>query len=264
MTNATEAFRRARKSGFEWLVHIDSDELLYAEKPLPCLFADAPEVDVLVFPTKEAVPQQFEYNHPFRQISLFKYNPLGYLLQENSHGGYFDREWRKFAVRVWQYKNRLVKKIGYDHPTFLDSLLLGHTNGKAATRTSSPVVKIGNHRPQAMTNHTLNVHSLRQGGLLHFDCMGYEQWCKKWIARLDGTANFDTDRFRPDRKQVLKMFGSARVGGEKDIRSLYERMYFLSPSEKIVLKSLGFIERICLSERFFEKASESPSSERTG
>jgi hypothetical protein len=82
MSNATAAFRRARKAGIEWLVHLDGDELLHAPASLKALFEASPaQAEVVVFPTKEAVPQRRQYERPFRDITLFKYNPSRHLLR---------------------------------------------------------------------------------------------------------------------------------------------------------------------------------------
>lgn len=252
MANATDAFRRARESGFEWLVHIDADELLYADDSFPELFARTPpRAEVLVFPTKEALPQRFEYDRPFSEISLFKHDPTGHLLRGDLFMGLFDRKWRGLTVRAWRYKKRVVKRTGCDHPSFLDSFLLGHTHGKAATRTSSRVEKIGNHRPQGGPDRSLPTHFLRRGAVLHYDCMGFEPWCAKWASRLDGLTRFDIQRFRPDRRRVLKMFEAARQTGRAAVRALYNRMYVLSTSEKIVLRTAGFVQRIRLPETVF-------------
>lgn len=263
--NATDAFECARESGFEWLVHIDGDELLHPGGSLSDLFMRSPSgADVLVFPTKEALPQRLAYDHPFRDISFFKYDPVGHILRGDLRSSYFDRKWRGLTARVWRHKKRFLKRMGYNHPGALDSFLLGHTNGKAATRTSSPVERIGNHRPRARSGHALSTYALQRGAVLHFDCMGYEPWRRKWASRLDGSAHFNTDRFRPDRRTMLDMFRSARqTGREEDLRALYERMYVLSASEQMVLRSLGFVERIRLPETLFAPIHSGSSGARS-
>jgi len=254
MANATDAFERARELGLEWLVHLDGDELLHADASLSELFAQSPpEAEVLLFPTKEALPQQLAYGQPFQEISLFKFDPVGHLLQGDVCTGFLEEKRRGLADRIYRYKKQLVNRMGYNHPDLVDSFLLGHTNGKAATRTTSPVTKIGNHRPIARSSHTLSSYAIRRGAVLHFDCMGYEPWCKKWSNRLDGSSHFNMERLRPDRKRILEMFSRAqRSGRSEDLRALYKRMYVLSPLETMVLRSLGFIERIRLSEALFD------------
>ena len=66
----------ARRAGFDWIVHMDSDELLYSEKRLDDLLADVPEeVHALKFPTMEGVVDRLEYRRAFEEISLFRVHP---------------------------------------------------------------------------------------------------------------------------------------------------------------------------------------------
>jgi hypothetical protein len=249
MSNATEAFHRAREAGYEWLVHLDSDELLHATIPLRQLAAHSPaQADALVFPTKEAVPQQLHYERPFRDIELFKYDPSHHLLQGNVLGSDLQHRARGLLARTWRYRRQFVERIGYAYPSVLDSFLLGHTNGKAATRTSVPIQKIGNHRPKMDGERQLRVYTLQRGAVLHFDCMGYDRWRQKWKRRVEGAAHFNTERFRPDRKRVRQMFETAAQAGEEALRTLYRRMYVLAPTQRILLRSLGLVERIALSD----------------
>jgi hypothetical protein len=141
--------------------------------------------------------------------------------------------------------------MGGLRPPGLDSFLLGHTSGKAATRTSVPVQKIGNHRPHVDEDRRLGVYPLRRGAVLHFDCMGYEPWRRKWRRRVNGTSHFNTERFRADRKRILEMFQRAAQAGEKALKRLYRRLYMLSSKQRLLLRSLGLIERISLSRKEF-------------
>jgi len=254
MRNATRAFQRARAAGFEWLVHVDADELLYAKNALLELFTESPaEADILVFPTKEAVPQDVHYEHPFQEISLFKYDPSSHLIQGSIFKSNVQRRVRRVSSVTWQYRRRLLRKMGFDHPTLLQSFLLGHTNGKAATRTSVPASNIGNHRPQVDMKRPLRVYTLSRGAVLHFDCMGYDHWREKWKSRIEGVANFDTGRFREDRKRLLTMFRTAaQTKNEKQLQNLYTQLYFIPLHERAVMGVLGMIEKIHLSKDLFQ------------
>ena len=253
MSNASGAFQRAQAAGFEWLVHVDADELLYAENSLAELFAESPAgADVLVFPTKEAVPQDFHYVHPFQEISLFKYDPSSHLIQGSIFKSNIQRRVRRLSSVTWQYRRRLLRKMGFDHPTLLQSFLLGHTNGKAATRTSVPASNIGNHRPQVDMERPLRVYMLTQGAVLHFDCMGYDHWREKWKSRIEGVANFDTGRFREDRKRLLTMFRTvAQTKNEEKLQNLYAQLYFIPLHKRAVMNVFGMIEKIHLSKDLF-------------
>lgn len=252
MSNATEAFRHARRAEIEWLVHLDGDELLHAPGSLKGLFQASPaQADVLVFPTKEAAPQRLRYERPLRDITLFKYDPSRHLLRGTVFGSALERRARGLLARSWRYRTWIATKMGALHPAGLDSFLLGHTNGKAATRTSVPVQKIGNHRPHVDEDRRLGVYPLRRGAVLHFDCMGYEPWRRKWMRRVDGTSHLNTERFRADRKRILQMFQRAAQAGEKALGKLYRGLYMLSSKQRLLLRSLGLTERISLSREEF-------------
>ena len=259
MTNATRAFKRARERGIEWLAHIDSDELLYTPASLQQLFASVPpRANVALFPVKEAVPQQWTFERPFQDIQLFKYDPTHLLREDNLPRSFLHRLEQKLRRRSWHVRKRIARKLGCHHPTFIGSFLLGHTNGKAATRTSSRVSKIGNHAP-VMEAAPRKVYAFDRGAVLHFDCMGYERWKSKWTRRIDGSAHFETDRFRPDRKRIMERFASALQSGSEDkLRELYQRMYFLSLRERTVLQGLGMIERIILAEELLTSSLKEP------
>ena len=254
MSNATRAFQLAQVAGFEWLAHIDADELLYAKNSLVELFAESPAgADVLVFPTKEAAPQHFHYEHPFQEISLFKFDPSAHLLQGNIFKSNVQRRVRRVSAVTWQNRSRFLRKIGYDHPTLIQSLLLGHTNGKAATRTSVPVSVIGNHRPQVEKECPLRVYMLTRGAVLHFDCMGYDHWREKWKSRIEGVANFDTGRFREDRKRLLTMFRTAaQTENEESLQNLYAQLYFIPLHKRTIMNAFGVIDKIHLSKDLFQ------------
>lgn len=76
------------------------------------------------------------------------------------------------------------------------------------------------------------------------------------MRRVDGTAHFNTERFRPDRKRILQMFKTVTRDGEQASRRLYRRMCVLSPTQRILLRSLGLIERVSLQYepfKFFDR-----------
>jgi len=252
MSNATEALRHARRTEIEWPVHLDGDELLHAPGSHKGLFQASPaQADVLVFPTKEAAPQRLRYERPFWDITLFKYDPSRHLLRGTVFGGALERRMRGLLARSWRYRTRIATKMRVLHPASLDSFLLGHTNGKAATRTLVPVQKIGNHRSHVDEDRRLGVYPLRRGAVLHFYCRGYEPWRRKWMRRVDGTSHFNTERFRADRKRILQMFQRPARAGDKTLKRPYRRLYMLSSKQRLLLRSLGLVERISLSRKEF-------------
>ena len=69
----------AERDGVDWLLHIDTDELMYPgsgpEYSLQTVLAAYPaSVDTVVFPNYEALPERDDVSAPFDQVTLFKRN----------------------------------------------------------------------------------------------------------------------------------------------------------------------------------------------
>ena len=69
----------SREDGLEWLLHIDTDELVYPGGSAiyslkEVLAAVPPEVDLLVFPNYEGLAEGPDVAEPFVEVSLFKKN----------------------------------------------------------------------------------------------------------------------------------------------------------------------------------------------
>jgi hypothetical protein len=69
----------AERDGVDWLLHIDTDELMYPgsgpEFSLQTVLAAYPaSVDTVVFPNYEALPERDDVSAPFDQVTLFKRN----------------------------------------------------------------------------------------------------------------------------------------------------------------------------------------------
>lgn len=76
------ALYEARHAGFEWLLHVDSDEVLFCpddERHADArqFFHEVPVCFTAVrFGNLEAVPETSEVDDPFEEVSLFKMNPM--------------------------------------------------------------------------------------------------------------------------------------------------------------------------------------------
>lgn len=65
----------AKEDGIDWILHIDTDELVYpggaSHYSIQRLLADVPEdVDTLVFPNYESLPETDNVVSPFEEVSL--------------------------------------------------------------------------------------------------------------------------------------------------------------------------------------------------
>lgn len=75
----TVSIEMARADEIDWLLHIDTDELLYAggtsSFSLQELLGKVPEqVDIVIFTNYEALPEHASVEDPFTEVSLFKRN----------------------------------------------------------------------------------------------------------------------------------------------------------------------------------------------
>ena len=69
----------ALKDGIDWLLHVDTDELIYPSGSegyslQEVLARVPPDVDTLVFPNYESLPEREDVGDPFLDVSLFKKN----------------------------------------------------------------------------------------------------------------------------------------------------------------------------------------------
>ena len=65
----------AQKDDIDWILHIDTDELVYpggaSHYSLQQMLADVPaEVDTLVFPNYESLPERNDVVNPFEEVFL--------------------------------------------------------------------------------------------------------------------------------------------------------------------------------------------------
>ncbi len=71
--NADLALKMAKKEGYDWITHIDNDELIYSKGSLKENLAKSKKnADVLRLPSLEAVPERLNYKNVLKEISLFK------------------------------------------------------------------------------------------------------------------------------------------------------------------------------------------------
>lgn len=76
--NAEVALQLARGEGIDWLVHLDADELLDCEAPIPTILAGVdPVILQITFPNLEVMPECADVVDMFRELTLFKRNPRG-------------------------------------------------------------------------------------------------------------------------------------------------------------------------------------------
>ncbi len=116
--NGMRALKMAREQGADWLLHMDTDELIYAKNGLKVVFEAAPpEKDTIVFRSREAVPEKIERGLPFVSSRFFRALPR--------------------RRKDWQRRFEIAARLGCEK-YFLDGRYFrGHQVGKAAVRTAS-------------------------------------------------------------------------------------------------------------------------------
>ena len=72
---AAAGIELAAKDGIDWILHIDTDELVYpgggAEYSIQRVLAAVPaDVDTLVFPNYESLPERDDVQDPFTEASV--------------------------------------------------------------------------------------------------------------------------------------------------------------------------------------------------
>ncbi|KAH0726033.1 hypothetical protein KY284_001898 [Solanum tuberosum] len=124
--NMEMAIVMARDAGMDWIIHLDTDELIHPagarEYSLRQLLLDVPSnVDMVIFPNYESSVERDDIKDPFTEVSMFKKN-YDHLMKDTYFGMY------KEATR--------------GNPNYF----LTYGNGKAAARVQDHLRPNGAHR----------------------------------------------------------------------------------------------------------------------
>lgn len=143
----TVSIEMARADGIDWLLHIDTDELLYpggtSSFSLQELLGNVPQnVDIVIFPNYEALPEHANVEDPFTEVSLFKRN---YAHVESS--AFFE----SYAT------------VSRGNPNYF----ITYGNGKSAARVVDGLRSNGAHRWNNYNRFPIEWQS-EQGAVLHY------------------------------------------------------------------------------------------------
>jgi hypothetical protein len=225
--NADEALSKARAAGADWLLHIDSDELIFApgDNLAAWLAGRSPETDVVVFPVLEAIARPPRHGHPFEACRLFKTPSRP------------DPARLKWAARLGC---RAALRYGY---------FRGHLRGKSAVRVGAEVQTIGIHAPTPAAA-PLQVETAKGACLLHYDSCTFEAWRLKWGRRKDGTGLLLT--MRPDRRRQFEDFLRADAAGDVGaLEQEFRRQCLIPVYEQAVLWALSLARWVRLRRGLF-------------
>ncbi|KAK7285659.1 hypothetical protein RJT34_20437 [Clitoria ternatea] len=145
--NMEMAIVMARDSGMDWIIHLDTDELIYPagtqEYSLRQLLSDVPgNVDMVIFPNYESSVERDDIKEPFSEVSMFKKN-YDHLPKDVYFGNY------KEATR--------------GNPNYF----LTYGNGKSAARIQDHLRPNGAHRWHNYMK-TPNEIKLDEAAVLHY------------------------------------------------------------------------------------------------
>lgn len=221
---------RKPPAGLDWLVHIDSDELLWAERGLRsglerALAVPAPHVQFLPM---EAIPPEPHMSDPFRQVRLFKQlSP--------------DRE---------EWARRLGARAAFRGHRFFRS----HVKGKPAVRLDGSITSMRIHGPAEMYRRKQPFDSVVSDAVrvLHYDACSFAEWQDKWSDRLDDPIGSMT---RARRRQQRRFRRASRRADPGRLQELYRREYMLSHWEAGVLRTLGMVRKVTVPAGLFELPS---------
>ncbi|XP_027114008.1 glycosyltransferase-like KOBITO 1 [Coffea arabica] len=137
----------ARDAGMDWIIHLDTDELLHPaggrEYSLRRLLLDVPgNVDMVIFPNYESSVERDDIKEPFTEVSMFKKN-YDHLTKDTYFGMY------KEATR--------------GNPNYF----LTYGNGKSAARIQDHLRPNGAHRWHNYMK-TPNEIKLEEAAVLHY------------------------------------------------------------------------------------------------
>ncbi|KAG5386286.1 hypothetical protein IGI04_037756 [Brassica rapa subsp. trilocularis] len=146
--NMEMAIKMAQDSGMEWIIHLDTDELIYPsgtsyEYSLRKLLGNiSADVDAVIFPNYESSVERDDIKEPFSEVSMFKKN-YDHLPRDVYFGNY------KEATR--------------GNPNYF----LTYGNGKAAARVQNHLRPNGAHRWHNYRKSPKEI-KLEESAILHY------------------------------------------------------------------------------------------------
>ncbi len=206
----------------QWLIHIDSDELLHSKNSIKHIFNNC-DHDGIRFTLLEALPTKEKYGHIFKP-TLFK---------------------KKAGVK----SRELASLLGCRNTLLDGEYFRGHTSSKMAVRMSDRIKQFKIHDAEAIDGH-LNVYSSPEIFLLHYDCVGIESWKEKWDRRIDGSGM--AKGLRKNRAKQMQLYQEAKIKGDHYLTKLYRRLYLLPVHEVVLLWVIGLLKRVSINKTLFD------------
>ncbi|KAI6696849.1 hypothetical protein NL676_016968 [Syzygium grande] len=221
--NMEMAIVMARDARMDWIIHLDTDELIYPagarEYSVRQLLADVPgNVDMVIFPNYESSVERDDVKEPFSEVSMFKKN-YDHLTKDVYFGNYKD------ATR--------------GNPNYF----LTYGNGKAAARIQDHLRPNGAHRWHNYMK-TPNEIKLEEAAVLHYTYPKFS----------DLTSRRDRCGCKPTKEDVKRCFMlefdraafiiASTATEEEMLRWYRERVVWTDRTVNIKLLRKGILTRI--------------------
>jgi hypothetical protein len=253
--NSTVALKQARQAGWDWIAHIDSDELIYCPGGVKAQIANAPaSAQAIKLVSMESVPSDENTDSTSANPAVFKvWYPTRPGKQQGR--GYFQLSLREVFLyarqkTLFRLKIQLAKQLGCKEP-FQFSYLKGHVAGKSIVRVDSPAIILDCHYP--IVNEPMRWWLFSGMAVLHYDAPAYKAWHQKWLSRHEGGAKIITaQEMRKERLAQYRAFVQAHESGNEDeLHNLYRRMFLISANNQRILSRLGLLTQIQFPEKIF-------------
>lgn len=220
--NVNNGAKMAAAKKCNWLIHIDNDELINPLVDIKQVLANT-DGEAVRFTLLEAVSEDVRYEHIFMP-QLFR------------------KQSKKRSIQV-------AKLLGCSNAFFGNSYFRGHGASKMAVRITPEIKQYGIH--SAKKHHgMLAVEKSEKLQLLHFDCVDFSTWMRKWKRRVDGTGTSNT--LGKHRQKQLALYRQAKGGGQKELFTLFKRLYHLPKKEQVILRVLGMLTTVKIDPDLFK------------
>ncbi len=232
--NCELAIRMAAEQGFDWILHIDSDELFSCESgSAPEHFAalDFRGTRNAVYLNFEALPETLEIRDYFREVTLFKVNI------NQSDGLRFDA--RQMA---------LLRNAHFADKTFNFQL---YSNGKSAARVDAQLVPMTVHdfarvRPDGSLDRAHEICGDSQL-ILHYPNCGFSRFLRKYRTLGNfGDKWFGVGEIFPFHREARDIVAQGtEQGTEAAARHFYQDRVMRNDADDVhLLASNGILKRI--------------------
>ncbi len=223
--NCEIAIEIALKAGFDWLLHIDVDEIFYCSTMRVDRYFDkltSSGIENVIFYNNEGIPESFDIQNYFTDVTLFKRNPHFFPPEEYA---------------------RLEKQIINPSPLFSYGYYIKYLMGKSAARVTQSLYpmsrgKGGCHRFIHVDKLDAEPHeSSEETFLLHFPLCGYDHFVNMYAMR---GPEFRRKRdFSRDAHRII-------MNGDRAESEAFYRKYIMcdDPAEVGRLLECGLLRRI--------------------